>query len=116
MIAIIYTQPLYKRTILQDNAHSTNKTLQFMHPNEVKKLLSTHIKCDHIEVYGEDQRHYETLVVSSEFEGLMKIKRHRLIYQALGDHMVADIHALSIKAMTPEEYQILNQQSPDNKN
>lgn len=82
-----------------------------MHPNEVKKLLSTQIKCDHIEVYGEDQRHYEALVVSSEFEGLMKIKRHRLIYQALGDHMVADIHALSIKTMTPEEYNKLNNQT-----
>ena len=81
-----------------------------MHPKEVKKLLSTQIKCDHIEVYGEDQRHYEALVVSSEFEGLMKIKRHRLIYQALGDHMVADIHALSIKAMTPEEYNKLIKQ------
>ena len=75
-----------------------------MHPKEVKKLLSTQIKCDHIEVYGEDQRHYEVLLVSPEFEGLMKIKRHRKIYDALGDHMIADIHALTIKAMTPAEY------------
>ncbi len=81
-----------------------------MHPNEVKKLLSAQINCQHIEVSGEDQRHYEALVVSDEFDGLMKIKRHRMIYQALGKHMEADIHALSIKAMTPEEYQQLTQQ------
>ena len=80
-----------------------------MHPNEVKKLLSTQINCDHIEVFGEDQRHYEALVVSKEFLGLRKIKRHRLIYQALGNHMIQDIHALTIKAYTPEEYQALSQ-------
>ncbi len=79
-----------------------------MHPKEVKKLLSTHINCEHIEVLGEDLRHYEALLVSKEFEGLMKIKRHRLIYQALGDHMISDIHALSIKAYTPSEYQQLS--------
>ncbi len=79
-----------------------------MHPNEVKKLLSTQIDCQYIEVSGEDQRHYEATVVSAQFEGLMKIKRHRLIYQALGEHMVADIHALSIKAYTPEEYKNLS--------
>lgn len=81
-----------------------------MHPNDVKKLLTTHINCEHIEVQGEDQRHYEALLVSAEFSGLMKIKRHRLIYQALGDHMISDIHALSIKAYTPEEYQNIKQQ------
>lgn len=81
-----------------------------MHPNEVKKLLSAQINCTHIEVYGEDQRHYEALLVSNEFSGLMKIKRHRMIYQALGDLMVEDIHALSIKAYTPEEYQKIKQQ------
>jgi len=79
-----------------------------MHPEEIKKLIKQHIACDHIEVHGEDLRHYEALVVSAAFNGMMKIKRHRLIYQALGDHMAADIHALSIKAMTPEEHQSLN--------
>ena len=87
---------------------TTTKLLEPMHPNEVKKLLSTQIDCEYLEVQGEDQRHYEALVVSNAFEGMMKVKRHRLIYQALGDHMVADIHALSIKALTPEEYQRLN--------
>ncbi|MCB1583341.1 MAG: BolA/IbaG family iron-sulfur metabolism protein [Marinicella sp.] len=81
-----------------------------MHPNEVKKLLSAQIQCEHIEVFGEDQRHYEAILVSDEFSGKMKIKRHRMIYQALGDHMIADIHALSIKAYTPEEFQKLKQQ------
>jgi acid stress-induced BolA-like protein IbaG/YrbA len=79
-----------------------------MHPEEIKKLIEQHINCEHIAVNGEDLRHYEALVVSAAFDGMMKIKRHRLIYQALGDHMAADIHALTIKAMTPDEYQALN--------
>ncbi len=81
-----------------------------MHPNEVKKLLTAQINCQHIEVHGEDQRHYEALLVSEDFTGMIKIKRHRMIYQALGDHMIEDIHALSIKAYTPEEYQKIKQQ------
>ncbi|WP_223788852.1 BolA family protein [Marinicella meishanensis] len=80
-----------------------------MHPDEVKKLLSAQINCEHIEVHGEDRRHYEAVVVSADFDGLMKIKRHRMIYQALGQHMASDIHALSIKALTPDEYQRLHQ-------
>ncbi len=81
-----------------------------MHPNDVEALIKSQINCQHLEVSGADQRHYEAVVVSTDFEGLMKIKRHRLIYQALGDHMISDIHALSIKAMTPSEYQALKGQ------
>ena len=47
--------------------------------------------------------HFEVVVVSKEFEGLGKLARHRLIYQALGDAMAHDIHALSIKAYAPNE-------------
>jgi len=79
-----------------------------MHPNKIKELILQHIPCEHIEINGEDQRHYDALVVSPQFEGLLKIKRHRLIYQALGEHMATDIHALSIKAMTPTEYKNLS--------
>ena len=78
-----------------------------MHPNKIKEIIEKEISCDYIEINGEDQRHYDALVVSNDFNGLMKIKRHRLIYQALGEHMVSDIHALSIKAMTPKEYKEL---------
>lgn len=49
--------------------------------------------------------HFSVLVVSPEFAGKTLLERHRLIYEALGDAMQREIHALSIKALTPEEQQ-----------
>ncbi len=47
--------------------------------------------------------HFEVVVVSKAFKGLATLARHRLVYQALGDAMAQDIHALSIKAYAPNE-------------
>ncbi len=47
--------------------------------------------------------HFEVIVVAKAFEGLATLARHRLVYQALGDAMTQDIHALSIKAYAPNE-------------
>ncbi len=49
--------------------------------------------------------HYAVLVVSPKFTGKSLVERHRMIYDALGDAMRREIHALSIKALTPEELQ-----------
>jgi len=49
--------------------------------------------------------HYRVLVVSPDFAGHGRLQRHRLVYDAIGDAMRADtIHALSIRALTPDEY------------
>lgn len=47
--------------------------------------------------------HYRLLIVSKHFAGLGAVARHRLIYQHLGDLMTGRIHALSIRALTPDE-------------
>ena len=47
--------------------------------------------------------HYQLVIVSKEFAGKPAVARHRLIYQALSDLMPARIHALAIRAYTPEE-------------
>lgn len=47
--------------------------------------------------------HYNVTIVSSHFEGKSLVKRHQMIYQALGDMMKQEIHALSINALTPSE-------------
>ena len=50
--------------------------------------------------------HFRVLVVSDAFAGLAPLKRHRLVYDAMGDAMRRDtIHALSIRALTPAEYE-----------
>lgn len=48
--------------------------------------------------------HYTVTIVSEAFNGLSLIKRHRLVYEAVGDLMTNDIHALSIHAKTPAEF------------
>ena len=44
------------------------------------------------------------LIVSDAFRGLARLARHRLVYAALGDRMRAEIHALSMQTLTPEEH------------
>ena len=47
--------------------------------------------------------HFSVTIVSQKFEGLNRISRHRLVYDAVGDLMHTEIHALNIKALTPSE-------------
>ena len=47
--------------------------------------------------------HYQLIIVSPAFAGLGLLARHRMVYQALGPLMQLRIHALAIKAYTPEE-------------
>lgn len=49
--------------------------------------------------------HYRVAIVSARFAGLAPLARHRAIYDALGELMTTDIHALSIRAQTPDEIQ-----------
>jgi len=48
--------------------------------------------------------HFRLRIVAPQFSGLALIKRHRLVYAALGDLMETDIHALSIDAVAPDEH------------
>lgn len=50
-----------------------------------------------------DGGHYRLTIVSPRFSGCATIERHRLIYEALGSMMRGEIHALSIRALAPEE-------------
>lgn len=47
--------------------------------------------------------HYRLSVVSAAFAGKNTVSRHRMIYDALGDMMRKEIHALAIQAETPED-------------
>jgi BolA protein len=47
--------------------------------------------------------HFTVTVVSERFRGLPVVRRHRLVYEAVGDMMSSDVHALSIQALAPGE-------------
>lgn len=51
-----------------------------------------------------EDSHFAAVVVSPAFEGKNLVQQHQLVYDALGDRMTTDIHALEIKTYTPEEY------------
>jgi acid stress-induced BolA-like protein IbaG/YrbA len=72
-------------------------------PESIEASLVAGLDCRHVTVAGDGQ-HFEALIVSPEFEGLSRIKRHQRVYAALGDRMRADIHALSMTTLTPAEW------------
>lgn len=74
-------------------------------PEQIREYITSNLACEHIEVVG-DGSHFEALIVSADFEGKRLIARHQLVYAALGDKMKAEIHALSMKTLTPEEYKV----------
>ncbi len=73
-------------------------------PQEVRDFIAAGLPCAHLEVEG-DGRHFFATIVSAEFAGLTRIKRHQRVYAALGDRMREQIHALSMKTLTPQEWQ-----------
>ena len=74
-----------------------------MDPNLIKQYIQDGLECDHVEVAG-DGRHFEAIIVSPLFRGKPKVRQHQLVYAALGDRMREEIHALSMKTLTPEEW------------
>jgi len=73
-------------------------------PQEVRDFIAAGLPCTHLEVEG-DGRHFFATIVSSEFEGLSRVRRHQRVYAALGERMKEQIHALSMKTLTPTEFQ-----------
>ncbi len=72
-------------------------------PDEVRAFIAAGLPCEHLEVEG-DGRHFFATIVSSQFEGLPRVRRHQRVYTALGDRMREQIHALSMKTLTPAEH------------
>ncbi|HUN94110.1 MAG TPA: BolA family protein [Burkholderiaceae bacterium] len=72
-------------------------------PQDVKSYIAQALPCEVLEVDGDGQ-HFEALIVSDRFAGKSRVQRHQLVYAALGERMRAEIHALSMKTLTPDEY------------
>jgi acid stress-induced BolA-like protein IbaG/YrbA len=69
----------------------------------VKRGIESGLACEHLEVVG-DGKHFQALVVSGAFAGKSRVQRHQLVYAALGGRMREEIHALSMRTLTPEEW------------
>jgi acid stress-induced BolA-like protein IbaG/YrbA len=69
----------------------------------IKEGIESKLACEHVEVIGDGQ-HFQAVVVCAGFAGKNRVQRHQMIYAALGDRMREEIHALSMRTLTPEEW------------
>src|SRR4030095_5313355 len=80
------------------DAHMADPT-----PQDIERFIAAGLACDHLEVEG-DGRHFFATIVWPESEGTPRVARQRRVYAALGERMREQIHALSMKTLTPAEY------------
>jgi len=72
-------------------------------PEKLKGYIEQGLSCEHLSVAGDGQ-HFEAVIVSTAFQGKSRVQRHQVVYAALGDRMREEVHALSMKTLTPEEW------------
>jgi acid stress-induced BolA-like protein IbaG/YrbA len=75
---------------------------------QLEEYIKQGLACDYIQVIGDDGTHFESVIVSPEFESKNMVQQHQLVYAALGDRMRAEIHALSMKTYTPQKWKEIN--------
>jgi len=71
-------------------------------PEDIKGWIESGLEGASVEIDG-DGHHFNAVVVCAAFEGKSMIEQHKMVYGALGDKMKVDIHALSMKTLTPSE-------------
>lgn len=74
-----------------------------MNPKQISELIEAGFENADVKVMSDDNTHFAALVVAAEFEGKRSIARHQLVYKTLGTLVGNEIHALSIRALTPDE-------------
>ena len=76
--------------------------VEALDPAAIEVVDDSHKHAGHAGARG-GQGHFSVDIVSAAFAGKLPLARHRLVYAALGDMLQTDIHALAIRARTPEE-------------
>ncbi len=78
-----------------------------MEPEQVIKLIEHGLPHARVQVTSDDNTHYAAVVISELFSGKRPLARHQMVYQCLGKLMGSEIHAMAIRAHTPEEWRNL---------
>lgn len=74
-----------------------------MTTEEIKNIIQIGLPGSEINVLG-DGTHFEATIISKDFQGKTLLERHQLVYKTLGDSMREEIHALSLKTYTPDQW------------
>jgi len=75
-----------------------------MTTEQLRQLIESGLDGAEAQVRSPDEVHFEAVVVASAFEGRRTIQRHQMIYSILGDRVGDEIHALSMRTLTPAEW------------
>lgn len=74
-----------------------------MQSHELKSLLQAAFPDARVEVASPDDVHFQAVVESEAFAGKPTLARHRMVYAVLGERMGGEVHALSLRTLTPSE-------------
>jgi len=85
----------------------TQRLQQALKPQQLEVIDDSHHHIGHAGA-RDGRGHFSVHMISADFAGLTPLARHRAVYAALGNFMHSDIHALSIRALTPEEAGLVN--------
>jgi acid stress-induced BolA-like protein IbaG/YrbA len=75
-----------------------------MNPEIIKEMIESGLSGADVVVDG-DGCSLQARIVSEQFQGISMVKQHQMVYETLGEKIGADIHALSLKTYTPEEWE-----------
>jgi BolA protein len=82
----------------------------------IEKALRERLEAQHVEVIDQSSLHeghlgaqgggghFQVVVVSEQFRGLSRLAAQKIVYEALGELMETEIHALSMRTLTPKEW------------
>lgn len=76
-----------------------------MQAEQIKQLIEAGIPGCQALVNGDDGAHFDATVISEAFAGQSMVKQHQMVYATLGNRMEAEIHALALRTLTPEQWQ-----------
>ncbi|MBK8069461.1 MAG: BolA family transcriptional regulator [Rhodanobacteraceae bacterium] len=85
-----------------DRIQRMRERLALLAPSDIAIVDDSHKHAGHAGA-RDGRGHFSLRIVADAFRGQRPLARHRLVYQALGDLMDTDIHALAIQALAPEE-------------
>jgi acid stress-induced BolA-like protein IbaG/YrbA len=77
---------------------------------EIERLIMQGLAASEVRVGSSDGTHFEALVIAADFDGKSRLSRHQMVYATLGERMGREIHALSLRTLTPDEWRQLQKQ------
>lgn len=72
--------------------------------SEIQRLIEQGMPCEFVAIEGDDGVHFTGVVVSPQFEGMLRVRQHQAVYATLGKLMGNEIHALQLQTYTPAQW------------